>query len=173
MNFKEPLSLDLREVPGPARHQLVFNAWEMLSPGESFTIRNDHDPVPLRRQLEQIAGGTLEWEYLEKEPYSFQFRITRKATVLHRPCKPCKDGLGNIDSLSGRLSVTSHANQRTHGPRGPDPPTVGAVSECCGGRFIRNGTGIVCIWFGGSHVSAGSEGCRSGSGDTLENRNAA
>lgn len=80
MNPKEPLALDLREVPGPARHQLVFKAWEFLSPGDCFTIRNDHDPVPLRHQLERIAGGTLEWEYLEKEPFSFQVRITRKAT---------------------------------------------------------------------------------------------
>ena len=74
----EPLSLDLRELPGPVRHQLVFKAWEYLAFDGSFTIRNDHDPVPLRRQLERVAAGTLGWEYLEKEPGSFQVRITKK-----------------------------------------------------------------------------------------------
>ncbi len=75
----EPLSLDLRELPGPVRHQLVFKAWEYLPSGGCFTIRNDHDPVPLRRQLEQISGGALLWEYLEKAPGAFQVRITKKA----------------------------------------------------------------------------------------------
>ncbi len=78
MKNKEPPSLDLRVLPGPVRHQLVFKAWEFLPTGESFTIRNDHDPVPLRRQLERIAGGRLKWEYLEKAPDSFQVRITKE-----------------------------------------------------------------------------------------------
>lgn len=76
---KESLSLDLRELPGPVRHQLVFKAWEYLPAGESFTIRNDHDPVPLRRQLERAAAGKLTWEYLNKEPGSFQVRIGKGA----------------------------------------------------------------------------------------------
>ena len=78
MKNKKPLSLDLREVPGPARHQLVVKAWEFLPAGESFKIWNDHDPVPLRRQLERIAGGLMKWEYLTKEPGSFQVRISRE-----------------------------------------------------------------------------------------------
>ena len=74
----EPLSLDLRELPGPVRHQLVFKAWEYLAFSGSFTIRNDHDPVPLRRQLERVAAGTLSWEYLEKKPGCFQVRIGKE-----------------------------------------------------------------------------------------------
>ncbi|HET7348976.1 MAG TPA: DUF2249 domain-containing protein, partial [Acidobacteriaceae bacterium] len=39
--------LDLRQVPRPQRHPLVFAKFDALPVGESFFLVNDHDPIPL------------------------------------------------------------------------------------------------------------------------------
>src|SRR5665213_2485129 len=43
--------LDLRKVPRPLRHPLVFQKLDALPLGVSFVVINDHDPVPLNRQI--------------------------------------------------------------------------------------------------------------------------
>src|ERR1017187_10729704 len=46
--------LDLREIPRPQRHPLIFAKFDALAVGGSLRLLNDHDPVPLNRQFDNI-----------------------------------------------------------------------------------------------------------------------
>lgn len=71
--------LDLREVPRPLRHRLVFQKLDALPLGGSFVLVNDHDPVPLSRQMESTRQGQVAWEYIQRGPDIFRIRIRRTA----------------------------------------------------------------------------------------------
>lgn len=72
--------LDLRPLPRPERHPLVFAAFDRLRVGESFVLVNDHDPQPLRTQIERMREAEMDWEYLEHGPETFRIRVTRVAS---------------------------------------------------------------------------------------------
>src|SRR5665213_2940023 len=72
--------LDLREVPRPQRHPLIFAKFDALAPGESLRLLNDHDPVPLNRQFEMTRPGQAFWEYIERGPSLFRIRIRKAAS---------------------------------------------------------------------------------------------
>jgi len=72
--------LDLREVPRPMRHPLVFSKLDALPVGGSFILINDHDPVPLGMQIERMQPGQVSWEYDERGPDVFRIRIKRIAS---------------------------------------------------------------------------------------------
>jgi uncharacterized protein (DUF2249 family)/mannose-6-phosphate isomerase-like protein (cupin superfamily) len=76
---KASKELDLREVPRPLRHPLVFEKLDALPVGGSFVLVNDHDPVPLSRQIEQMRQGQAVWEYIQRGPDIFRIRIRRIA----------------------------------------------------------------------------------------------
>jgi uncharacterized protein (DUF2249 family)/mannose-6-phosphate isomerase-like protein (cupin superfamily) len=69
--------LDLRAVPRPERHPLIFSKFDALAVGDSLRLLNDHDPVPLNRQFESIRSGQATWEYIERGPSLFRIRIRR------------------------------------------------------------------------------------------------
>src|SRR5437762_2221264 len=69
--------LDLREIPRPERHPLIFSKFDALAVGESFRLLNDHDPIPLNRQFENIRPGQALWEYIVRGPSLFRIRIQR------------------------------------------------------------------------------------------------
>lgn len=71
--------LDLRPLPRPERHPLVFAAFDRLSVGESFVLINDHDPQPLRMQIERMREDEMTWEYIERGPETFRIRVARIA----------------------------------------------------------------------------------------------
>jgi uncharacterized protein (DUF2249 family)/quercetin dioxygenase-like cupin family protein len=71
--------LDLREVPRPLRHPLVFERLDTLPLDGSFVVVNDHDPVPLSRQIEAMRQGQATWEYIKRGPDIFRIRIRRIA----------------------------------------------------------------------------------------------
>jgi uncharacterized protein (DUF2249 family)/quercetin dioxygenase-like cupin family protein len=72
-------AIDLCLLPRSERHPLVFEAFDRLAVGESFVIFNDHDPHPLRMQIEQLREGEMSWEYVERGPDTFRVRVTRVA----------------------------------------------------------------------------------------------
>ena len=72
--------LDLREVPRPLRHPLIFAKFDALAPGESLRLLNDHDPIPLSRQFEMIRPGQALWEYIERGPSLFRIQIRKVAS---------------------------------------------------------------------------------------------
>jgi uncharacterized protein (DUF2249 family) len=71
--------VDLRGTPLPRRHGIVFSAFDVLSAGESFVLVNDHDPQPLRMQMDLLRPGEMEWEYLDRTPDNFRVKISRIA----------------------------------------------------------------------------------------------
>ncbi|MBI2858260.1 MAG: DUF438 domain-containing protein, partial [Chloroflexi bacterium] len=49
---KKMVDLDLRQIMPFERHELIFEKWDALKPGETLRIINDHDPKPLHYQFE-------------------------------------------------------------------------------------------------------------------------
>lgn len=54
---------DARGVAKRFRHAAIFGALEALVPGETMRFVNDHDPIPLLRQLDAHFGATVGVEY--------------------------------------------------------------------------------------------------------------
>ena len=71
--------LDLREIPPPQRHPLIFQKFDALAIGDSLRLINDHDPVPLNRQIYSMRQGQASWEYIQRGPEIFRIRIRRIA----------------------------------------------------------------------------------------------
>lgn len=71
--------LDVRALPPPRRHQLIFGRLEELGRGAAITLINDHDPKPLYYQLEATQPGHFSWDYLEEGPEAWRVRIARIA----------------------------------------------------------------------------------------------
>jgi uncharacterized protein (DUF2249 family)/quercetin dioxygenase-like cupin family protein len=69
--------IDIRAVPRPQRHPLIFAKFDSLPVGSSVLLINDHDPVPLSQQFESFRPGQAAWEYLERGPNIFRIRITK------------------------------------------------------------------------------------------------
>jgi uncharacterized protein (DUF2249 family)/mannose-6-phosphate isomerase-like protein (cupin superfamily) len=91
----DPTDLDLREVPRPNRHPLVFERFDALPVGRSFTLINDHDPIPLNRQMENMRPGQVGWEYIKRGPDTFRIRIRRVAPFI-QSAEPREDLLQEI-----------------------------------------------------------------------------
>jgi|SRR5665213_2925346 len=73
------MNLDLREIARPERHPLVFAKLDALAVGESFRLINDHDPLPLRKQIEELRPNQTIWEYDQRGPDMFRICIRRIA----------------------------------------------------------------------------------------------
>lgn len=74
--------LDIRRVPPPQRHPLIFSLFEELQPGAGFILVNDHDPKPLYYQFQAERTGEFTWDYLEHGPETWRVRIGRPAGVV-------------------------------------------------------------------------------------------
>ncbi len=74
----EMVELDLREIMPFERHELIFEKWEALKPGETLKIINDHDPKPLHYQFEAEYRDRYGWEYVQEGPKDWVVKITRK-----------------------------------------------------------------------------------------------
>jgi uncharacterized protein (DUF2249 family) len=70
-------TIDVRPIPGPQRHPLIFQTFETLQPGEALQLVNDHDPFPLRNQFDFMKRGQFRWDYLEAGPAVWRVRIGR------------------------------------------------------------------------------------------------
>ena len=68
--------LDVRDIPKPQRHPLIFARFAELSATESFVLVNNHDPRHLRQEFDRDHRGSYEWTYLETGP-AWRIRITR------------------------------------------------------------------------------------------------
>jgi uncharacterized protein (DUF2249 family) len=74
------LTIDTRAIPPHERHAAIFSRFDALPPGTSLLLVNDHDPRPLRAQLEDRWPGAFEWSYLHAGPGQWRVKITRRAT---------------------------------------------------------------------------------------------
>ena len=57
------------------RHAILLRLFEHLAPDDSLQIVVDHDPGPLRLQLEAHHGARCDWSYLEKGPDIWRVRL--------------------------------------------------------------------------------------------------
>ncbi len=71
-------TLDVRRIPHAARHDRIFGRLGELASGEALGIVNDHDPVPLRHQLDALWPGGFSWTYAETGPELWRVLITRR-----------------------------------------------------------------------------------------------
>ncbi len=69
--------IDVRQIPPPHRHPVIFGTFNDLAAGEAFMIVNDHDPKPLYHQFKARYPGAVVWEYVESGPDVWRVRIAR------------------------------------------------------------------------------------------------
>ena len=93
--------LDLRDVPRPLRHSLVFQKLDALPTGGSFIVVNDHDPVPLSMQIDSMRPGQAAWEYIKRGPDIFRIRIRRVA-----PAAASEASVPAQPQAAGKMSTT-------------------------------------------------------------------
>lgn len=72
--IKSPL-LEVFNIEPRLKHPTIFDHFDVLDSGESFIIKNDHDPKPLYYQLLGERGKDLIWNYLESGPEYWQVRL--------------------------------------------------------------------------------------------------
>lgn len=73
----DPSVVDVRPIAPRHRHPMIFDTFEDLTVGQSFTLINDHDPKPLYYQFQAERNGQFTWEYLEQGPAVWRVRIGR------------------------------------------------------------------------------------------------
>jgi len=83
-----PPAIDLRTITPRDRHAVVFGRFDALQPGQSLQLLNDHDPQPLRAELDDRAFGQFEWATLESGPAAWRVQITR---IGGKPLKAASD----------------------------------------------------------------------------------
>ncbi len=69
--------IDVRTIEPRLRHAQIFGQFDDLTTGQTLTIVNDHDPVPLRFQLESRAPGQVQWAYDQAGPDLWRVVITK------------------------------------------------------------------------------------------------
>jgi uncharacterized protein (DUF2249 family) len=65
-----------------ARHEAIFDRLDQLAAGETLRLVNDHDPAPLRYQLDATRPGQFRWEYVQEGPEDWAIDITSRARVV-------------------------------------------------------------------------------------------
>jgi uncharacterized protein (DUF2249 family)/quercetin dioxygenase-like cupin family protein len=73
--------LDVRQIPKPQRHPLIFDRFADLAAGEAFDLINSHDPKHLRQEFERDHPGRFGWDYLESGPETWRVRIGKRSTT--------------------------------------------------------------------------------------------
>jgi uncharacterized protein (DUF2249 family) len=76
---------DMREITPRVRHTVVLQLFEHLDEARSLQLVVDHDPQPLRLQLEAKHGSRCRWTDLEQGPdvWRVRLQIDRKGS---QPC---------------------------------------------------------------------------------------
>lgn len=74
MNTKE---LDVTVIPPRDKHATIFKTFDQLNQGESFVIKNDHDPRPLQYQFNSERPEQYDWKYLEEGPVTWKVLLTK------------------------------------------------------------------------------------------------
>ncbi|MDG5482003.1 DUF2249 domain-containing protein [Mycolicibacterium gadium] len=67
--------LDVRQIPKPQRHPMIFDRFDALASGESFVLVNSHDPTHLREEFARDRPGDYEWRYLQGSASEKLWRI--------------------------------------------------------------------------------------------------
>lgn len=74
-------TIDVTELAPRDRHQTIFDRLFELETGDTLTLLVDHDPIPLRYQLDAERPDQFRWEYQENGPEQWVVDITSRARV--------------------------------------------------------------------------------------------
>jgi uncharacterized protein (DUF2249 family) len=69
---------DARGVARRFRHAAIFGALDVLGPGETMRFLNDHDPLPLLRQIADRYGDAFEPVYRHRSADGVVIDILRR-----------------------------------------------------------------------------------------------
>ncbi|MHB8146996.1 MAG: DUF2249 domain-containing protein [Vulcanimicrobiaceae bacterium] len=69
--------LDVRIIEPRFKHSTIHDRLKKLSSGQTLTIVNDHDPRPLRFELEADYPHAFEWSYREQGPQIWRVEIRK------------------------------------------------------------------------------------------------
>ncbi|MBN8965652.1 MAG: DUF2249 domain-containing protein [Rhizobiales bacterium] len=67
--------IKVAEIDPRHRHTVIMQLFAHLEPGHSLQLVTDHDPRPLRFQLETQHGSRCHWQYLEQGPDVWRVRL--------------------------------------------------------------------------------------------------
>jgi uncharacterized protein (DUF2249 family) len=87
-----PLTLDVRALPAPQRHPRIFTLLDQLLPGQELVLINDHEPRPLRYQIQATLPECFAWEPRQTGMHEWKVRIRRlrpspPLSELHLPAR--------------------------------------------------------------------------------------
>lgn len=71
--------IDVRQIDPRHRHIVILQLFENLPAGGTMQLIADHDPKPLRFQLEAKYGAACLWTYLEEGPDAWHIRLGNKS----------------------------------------------------------------------------------------------
>jgi uncharacterized protein (DUF2249 family) len=75
-------TLDVRPLVPKDRHATIFRLVDDLATGDTLRLVNDHDPAPLRYQLDATRPAQFVWTYVEQGPEQWTVDITNRARVV-------------------------------------------------------------------------------------------
>ena len=67
--------IDVRDIRLDIATPLFFQIFDHLAPESSLQLIADHDPRPLRFQLEAKHGTRCDWSYIEQGPDVWRVRL--------------------------------------------------------------------------------------------------
>ncbi|MEK8025907.1 MAG: hypothetical protein RLY78_3865 [Pseudomonadota bacterium] len=82
--------IDVRLLPPAERHPAIFAAFQALQPGEHLALLSDHEPVPLRQQMQALWPEQFAWDAQATGQGDWSVQITRRAAG--RSCCGCCSG---------------------------------------------------------------------------------
>ena len=74
----DDLPLDVRRLPHAERHGTIFGLLPRLAPDQALVLTVDHDPQPLRYQLQALFPDAFGWEYLQRGPTLWRVAVRRR-----------------------------------------------------------------------------------------------
>jgi len=69
--------LDVRTLAPRNKHPAIHELLRNLADGETLRLINDHDPRPLRFEIEADYPAAFQWEYLERGPEVWRVDIRK------------------------------------------------------------------------------------------------
>ncbi|MCZ7534239.1 MAG: DUF2249 domain-containing protein [Acidimicrobiia bacterium] len=72
----------MRPIEPKDKHVKIFDLLGKLAAGEKLTIVNDHDPIPLKYQIEAEYPDQYTFEYVESGPVDWILDITCHAHII-------------------------------------------------------------------------------------------
>lgn len=73
--MKSERVIDVSEISPRIRHTVIIQLFEHLDDRGALQLIADHDPRPLRLQLEAKHGNRCQWTYLEQGPDLWRVRL--------------------------------------------------------------------------------------------------